>query len=216
MMKNDYVVDEYIKALRKLETMDSFKELMFLMGNCFLRKGDFNSAKKYYQISIKASFSVNSFWKRSGQPNLLIDALILSKRIKMLNEVASELTSYQTCFGNGSAPILYYSLCIVEFLLQNGTPDPWIRKLLDLKKIKISVTKGQLFSAICEGDTQKFNDLLKYYLTIHDRQVKYGALRNTPEGLICMSAMSMIYIALRKGIPINVKSIYIFPEFFLK
>ena len=46
-------------------------------------------------------------------------------------------------------------------------------------------------------------------LKAHEGMAKFGALRESSEGLICMPAMSVAYIAFKRNLGIDIKNDYL-------
>ena len=210
--KLDYLFPLYLEDLKKKTAY--YKELAFNLGNCFLRKNDFTKATKYYQMSIQACFSNNQLWRASGQANWIVDILILSKQLHLLDKVIRELEKFSKVGEQSEWPVTHYAFCITDMLNGNSRSEYWIDKLLERKKVKEILFEGEALLAIKNQNESGFNMALLDLLKVHNGQAKQGGLRWTAEGLICMPAMSMIYIAQQHGIKTVVASEYIVPEYF--
>jgi hypothetical protein len=186
----------------------------FKLGNCYLRKKEYLTATKYFKMSINSSFTKPQLWRGSGQVNWLVDILILSKQLNLLDQVIKELETYKLKPNSGYSPIAHYSYCVADFLNGDNDTKYWIDKLLEKPSVKDIFFGGEAFQAIVNHNETEFNQALSALLKIHDGQAKHGALRETAEGLICMPAMSLIYLAMKNGIAITTESEYIAPDYF--
>lgn len=212
--KIEYFTNIYLEDIKNKAPFHD--QCAFKLGNCYLRKHDFELAQKYYEMSFNSSFTPPQFWRESGQANWLVNNLILSKQLKSLNKVIDELESFRKMPHRATWPVTFYVLCVTNFV--QGNPDFrfWLEKLLNNKSVKESFCEGKAIQGIADQDESNFKQALVELLLIHDRQVKHGMLRETGEGLICMSGMSLVYLAIENGMNVDIKSDYIVPEYFQK
>jgi hypothetical protein len=215
-MNIDEKIDRFINlGLNRIEKKDvGFGELAFFLGNCYIRRIDYSNALKYYRMSINSCFINHSIWRASAEPNWLVDILILSKQLDLLDKVVMELETFKSVPLAGESTIAYYAYCITDFLKENNHAEIWIQKIITKPSVKYTYLLGQSLQAITTKCEIEFNQALDGLLKIHDGQAKHGALRETAEGLICMPAMSLIYLAMKNGISITVESEYIAPDYF--
>jgi hypothetical protein len=215
-MNIDEKIDRFINlSLEDIQQKSAYyEELAFFLGNCYLRRTNYSLALKYYRMSINSCFRNRSLWKGSSEPNLLVDILILSKQLDLLDKVVIELETFKTKPLAGGSTIACYAYCITDFLKENNHTDFWIQKILEKPSIKYTYFLGLSLQAINAYHEIEFNQALEGLLKIHNGQAKHGALRETAEGLICMPAMSLIYLAMKNGIAITTESEYIAPEYF--
>jgi hypothetical protein len=210
--KTDLKIDTFLAEIP--EIVLRVKEMNFLIGNCYVRKRKYLIARQYYEESIAACLeNKNHLWHGSGQVNLLVDILILSRKLDLVKKVEVELKKFYREPQHDTWPVSFYAFSIIE-LLQNRTPDIWIEKLVDNPKNNEAINLGVMLNGIVNNNEIGFNASLNELLQAHDRRVKYGALRETPEGFISMDGMAMVFLAKKRGLSILLESQYIAPDYF--
>lgn len=171
------------------------KELSFFWGNCYLRKKEYSLANQHYRESIDASLNnKNQIWHSSGQVNWLVDILLMSGKLDLAEKVENEVHRFYEEPQHDTWPVSFYSLSVIE-LAQNKDSDFWISKLLNERKDPESYLLAINLNAIMSSNESGFNNALDEFLRFHDRKVKYGVLRETPEGFISMNGMSLVFLA---------------------
>jgi len=207
-MKRDKVIkylDDYQKLLRPEDDQSAF-----LLGICQMQLGDYEEAHRLFQKSCVAMFVPPMFWKRSNQPHRLVDVCVLSGREYLYEDVKKELN----LFGAGDKKeglYLIYSFGLMELLSpsNNDIMNKWIERWINKPKIKDMHAIGLIFHAIVDGNQADLNNSLEKLLRAHEGQVKHGDLKWTPEGLVCMPAMSLTYAALIHGLNVKVEDDYL-------
>jgi len=214
--KIDQRIDRFIELgaenLRKYPR--AYEPLAFTLGNCYLRKRDFLRANSYYKISIEANLRNPQSWRSAGWPNWLVDVLILSKRNDLAKRASKELDLLKKDPKNGRSPLAYYAYGIMAMLEEEGKSQIWIQKLIENSSAALQYSSGRALQAIIGGNKSAFRDQLCEILRIHDGQAKHGGLRETAEGLICMPAMSIIFLGVQKEMIVEIQSEYIAPDYF--
>jgi hypothetical protein len=81
--------------------------------------------------------------------------------------------------------------------------------LLKKPKIKDTFAMGQIIAAIIGRDQLAFDTAMDSLLKAHRGMAKFGGLRETPEGFLCLPGMSLSAIALERGMEVNAESQYL-------
>jgi len=68
---------------------------------------------------------------------------------------------------------------------------------------------GEAIRAIVEHDQTAFDAALGGLLRVHQGKAKFGGLRETPEGFLCLPGMSLSALALERGLEVNPESEYL-------
>lgn len=210
--KIEYFTNIYLEDIQNKAPF--YDQCAFKLGNCYLRKHEYELAQKYYKMSINSSFTPPKYWKDSGQANWLVNNLILSNEFQLLNKVSNELESFKEIPHRETWPVTFYALCVIKFIQGNADFRFWLEKLLSKQSVKESFCEGKAIQGIADHDESNFKQALGELLLIHDRQVKHGMLRETGEGLICMSGMSLVYLAITNGMIVDIINEYIVPDYF--
>ncbi len=197
---------EFSKELINKNSVYS-KQSLYKLANCYLRMDNFIDAKKYYTQSIKAMFILPKSWIDTGQTDWLVDICVMAGRSDLYSQVVDELELCKST-AISTYPIFFYAMCTMDFLGGQKNGPIWIAKLLEKPKNKEIVYMGEAFQAILDKNELNLNLALTNLLVKHQGRAKHGELRETAEGLICMSAMTIGYIGLINNMHLTVDSEY--------
>ena len=81
--------------------------------------------------------------------------------------------------------------------------------LFNKPKVKYTFAAGRIIKSVIEHCQPGFDEALSDLLKAHRGMAKFGGLRETPEGFLSLSAMSLSKIALERGLEVNVESEYL-------
>ena len=208
---------EFSKELINKNSVYS-KQSLYKLANCYLRMDKFIEAKDYYTQSTMAMFILPKSWIDTGQTDWLVNVCVLAGRRDLYSRVVEELDLCKST-AIGTYPVFYYSMCVMDFLGDQKNGPMWIAKLIEKPKIKEAVYMGEAFQAILDRNEINLNLALTNLLVKHQGKAKHGELRETAEGLICMTAMTLGYIGLINNLHLTVDSEYFscrYLEFLLK
>jgi hypothetical protein len=209
-------VKEYLKENDKAPKV--LEQDYFKLAICEVILGNFPQAKELFGESIVAMFGANPFWLASSQPNWLVDIVILSGRSDLYSSVAEELMKYKMSSKRshpvGDSPLAHYCYCAMEILSPNsGNITAWINVLTKRPKFKDLYAAGLAFQAIQNRDKLAFNKALQLLLIAHEGIAKHGELRLTPEGWLCLPAMTISYLGYRNGLNAEIENDYLSREY---
>ena len=68
---------------------------------------------------------------------------------------------------------------------------------------------GEVLEGIVQRNQQRFDNALEHLLLAHRGMAKFGSLRETPLGYLCLSAMCLAKLARERGLTINAESEYL-------
>ena len=199
----DKMIDKSL-ILRKL---NGYKEYFkpdddddgFLLAICYIQLAEYSIALQFFEKSCLAMLNPPQLWKGTSQPNWLVDIGVLSGRKDQYQKITQELDAYKKDYRGNSLAALY-SYGLMELLTSSENKIySWIPELIKRPKIKDIYAIGISFQAILDKNINDFNNGLTELLKAHEGMAKHGALRETAEGFICMSAMSLAYIAKKRN-----------------
>jgi hypothetical protein len=194
----------YQKILKR-----SDRSLAFLMGICHIQLGEYRKGRRLFDKSCRAMFKPPFYWKGTAQPNWLVDICVLSGKTNRYPDVLRELELFKKTDLGMRSLLALYAYGVMEFLLPTGwSISTSIQELLNVPKAKESYAKGEALLAINEKDRAGLERALISLLKAHEGKAKYGALRETSEGLLCMSAMSLAIAGLKHGLSVDMDSNY--------
>ena len=198
----------YVQNYKKRDTpyRDQFD---FQLGICYIRLCEYEKAQIMFEKNMLSMLTPPMLWKKSAQPHWLVDIFILSKRQDLLENVIRELGIYRSD-RLGNSFVACYSYAVADLLsLTSKDISREINCLMKNPKIKMAIAWGSAFQAVIVQDQASFDLALEDVLAIHKGQATHGGLRETPEGWLCMPAMTLIYLALRQNLLININNEYV-------
>ena len=205
-------INEY---LRKYENEPKvFEQDYFKLAICYAQLSNYRKAKELFSDSLTAMFGSNPYWRASSQPNWLVDVAVLSGRSDLYPSVLEELTLYRLSSTKsnpiGNSPIAHYCYSVMEILYPgSGNISDWIKGLVKRPKYKDMYAIGLVIQAITSKNQILFTNSLQLLLKAHEGQAKYGELRLTPEGWVCLPAMTLSYLANQRNLKLEVENEYL-------
>jgi len=205
------------KVKRFLQILDpEDNQRAFYLGICYTQLGNYFEAQRMFEKSCLAMLQDTYLWKGTGQPNWLVDICVLSGRKDVYPDVLRELDAYKEIPSLGVSPMAMYTYALIEYLIPSGWEiSTSIKELLKRQKYKDMFAIGQALQAIDDQNSAAFENAITALLKAHEGMAKYGSLRETPEGLMCMSAMSLAYVAHKRDIVVDIENDY-FSEGYLQ
>jgi hypothetical protein len=184
----------------------SAKQLMTAI--CLTQLGHYADASHLYSLALQSALS-DRFWYHTSQPNWLIDTYVSSDRPDLFSQVLEEIEAYKLD-PRGASLVALYSYGMACLLSEQGeNAKEHVRGLLQKPRVRTTYAMGKSICAIIEGDQPSFDAALEELLKAHRGQAKFGGLRETPEGYLCLPAMSLSKLAWEKGMTINAESEYL-------
>ena len=202
----------YMKAKKLLEKRmlkPGDDQDAFYLANCYVQLGNYPHAQQLFERSCLAMFTSPMLWERTSQPNWLVDICVLSGRIDLYPDVVRELTKYNSDRRGGSLVSLY-SYALMEILLPSGQDiSKWVDGLLKKSRVKDTYAIGLCLQAILGRDDSRLADSMLRLLEAHKGIATRGGLRESAEGLLCMPAMSLTFVAMDRSLKIEINNDYL-------
>jgi hypothetical protein len=181
----------------------------FYQGICHIQLGNYIEGKKQFYRTAESMFSLPMIWKISGQPFWIIDFCVLSGRIDLFPFVHQELEDYKKHPYMGDSNGALFAYGILELLYPTGWEmTKSIQALKKRPKWKLIYAWGSALEAIFNKNSLELNIALQDLLKSHEGMAKHGSLRYSAEGLLCLSAMSLVYTAIQHQIPVEIENDY--------
>jgi hypothetical protein len=184
----------------------------FNLAICDVIVSNYPKAKNLFNESMTRMFGDRPFWRVSAQPNWLVDIAILSGRSDLFPSVLKELHMYllNKNYSVANSPMAHYCYSVMEILYPSGgNISEWIKDLIKRPKYKDLYAAGFALQAILDKDQSSFTNSLQLLLKAHEGLAKYGQLRLTPEGWICLPAMSLSFLAYQKNLKVDMENEYL-------
>jgi tetratricopeptide (TPR) repeat protein len=186
------------------------EQASFFIGICYIYLEEYNEAQRQFERAINTMFGSRKFWEETAQPDMLVEACVLSGRSDLYPAVGKELELYKQIPSKGDSPIAYYAYGFFEYLFPIGWDiNKLIEGLLKKPKWKLTYAIGQVFQSLEENDSLGLENSIVNLLAVHKGRAKYGELRETAEGLICLPAMSLAYVARKRNMIIEIENEYL-------
>jgi hypothetical protein len=184
-----------------------FKQLMIAI--CLTQVGDYPNARYHYGLALRRFVRDRRTWHGSSQPHRLVDTYVLASWPGFYSRVAEEIEAYRVD-PRGNSLVARYSYALVRLIAcKDEEAYEYVPGLLDKPKVKDCFAMGQTIKAVVERDQPMFDVSLNVLLKAHRGMAKFGGLRETPEGFLCLPAMSLSKMALERGMAVNAQSEYL-------
>lgn len=184
----------------------SWKKLMVAI--CLTQLRRYPDAMHCYSLALQHSLE-DRFWHRTSRPNWLVDAYSLANQPDLYPKVLKEVEDYKHDY-RGKSLVAIYAYAVVH-LLSSADQEArrYVPELLKRSEVKWALAIGRVIEAIVERNQLDFDVALGDLLKAHRGMAKFGRLRETPEGFLCLPGMSLSVIALERGLKVNAESEYL-------
>ncbi len=200
---------------KTLKLLADYKKLLnsdreysfFTFGNCYIQLTNYQEAKRNFEISILSFLKKPQMWRINVE--WLVTTCILAGRWDLFPRIHDELENFKnTEPGNSAISNLTYSM--LEFVYPTGFNfDNAIEAMLKWKKDKYVFSALQVITSIMNRDQIQYESSMVDFLKVHEGKAKFGELRYTPEGLICMPGMGFAFGAMKRGLQTNIINDYL-------
>jgi hypothetical protein len=197
--------------LDRAEKFNALPEYLdYKKAMCFVCLDQFQKGAMLFQSSFEDYYKNPRLWATPNQPDVFVNVCILSGHFDLTTIIHKDLMKYIDQRGDLYFPD-YYSLIVESFSegCQNEDINTWISKLLEKYSVKEGYELGRIAQALRDRDQKGLDSSLLSLLNIHDRSAKHGGLRDTPDGLFSLNAMTLAFFAKRSGLSINRGSFFL-------
>jgi hypothetical protein len=202
-----------------IETMEVYSKppiypgRQFLISICLTKLEIFSEANEGYRRALHGFLKDSRDWRGTGQPNWLIDCFVMASLPNLYWTIVQEIEAFRSDF-HGRSPVENYASALI--LLINGKDEnttDYIDALHKKPNLKWAYAIGKCIGAVVDRNQYSFNQALEGLLKAHRGMAKFGGLRESPEGLLSLPAMSISMMALNRDISIDVESEYISKDY---
>jgi hypothetical protein len=200
-----------LDALRFYENYGLGKDFNCLMrAICHTCLGDYGQAQYHYGAALQKAFGHQPLWLGTSQPDWLVHMYVMANTPSSYAETRAVFERNKPTSPWKDALHGIYSDAMFRLIEgRDGEAMQLTPRLLARPKYKDSFAMGKTIAAIVERDQGALDDALSLLLTAHRGMAKFGALRETAEGFLCLSAMSLAKMALDRGMVVNTDSEYV-------
>jgi len=179
-----------------------------MVAICLTKLKRYPEAKRFYRLSIHGSLR-DRFWHLAGSLNQLVDTYMLAGEPSVCSQVVQEVEDYKLD-RRGNSPVASYAYAIIYLAVgRDRDAEVCVPRLLAKPKWKDCFAMGKVIEATIQRNQSAFGDALDTLLQAHGGMAKFGGLRDTPEGFLCLPAMSLAKIALQRGLSVGTESEYL-------
>ena len=200
--------EKYEQSLQVFSGAPSSSGKQLLAAICLTKLGDYREAQRTYSTSLRSALE-DRLWHLSGEVHRLVDTLILSNESSMFPRVLGEVEAYKLDRRRDALYPLYAYAIACLLAGEDERATDYVPGLLKKPRIKDTFAMGETIRAIVDHDQTVFDTALGALLRAHRGMAKFGALRETPEGFLCLPAMSLSKLALDRGMQVVLESEYL-------
>jgi hypothetical protein len=184
----------------------SFEQLMVAI--CLTQLECYPDAMHFYGLATRNSLK-DRFWHETSQPNWLVDAYVMANQPDLYPLVLEEMEAYKLD-PRGKSLVAHYAYAMVCLLSgRDQEARAYVPGLLKDHKIKWTFALGKAIESVLRCEQQGFDIAMEELLKAHRGMAKFGGLRETPEGFLCLPGMSLSAIALGRGLALDAESEYL-------
>lgn len=184
-----------------------WKHLMIAI--CWTQLAKYTNALHFYDLALQGLLRDRRGWHGTSEPNRLVDTFTLANQPELYHQVREEVEAYKLD-PRGNSLVALYSYALLRLIPgRDEEAGDYVRGLLEKDKVKYTLAMGKTIKAIIEHDQVAFDAALGDLLKAHRGMAKFGGLRETPEGFLCLPAMSLSKMALERGMGVNAESEYL-------
>jgi len=200
---------KYVKALEVFSKAQPWPENYLMIAISLTQLGKFTKALHSYRQSVQGFLNDRKAWLGTGQPNWLVYSYILANQADLHPKVCEELEAYKQHPG-GDSLVAFYAYGMLHLMSgdDNGA-SVYVPKLTKNPRHKWIFAAGKTMQAIVEQSQVDLRESLHGLLIAHQRLAKFGSLRETPEGFLCLPAMVLSRVALDRGMEVDLESEYL-------
>ena len=202
----------YLEGMEKASYWSDF--LNYKKAICFVCLKEYDQAQILFQSALINSHTDSEIWAISNQPDLLVDICLLSGEFDLVSKIHDELSGYIATRKELYYPD-YYALILESFSanFQEHVFENWVAKLLEKPSVKEGYEIGRIAQSMIAKNQSGFDVSLQGLLRVHDNMAKRGGLRETPEGLFCLKAMSLAHYAIQMNLDVNYGNFFLPTEY---
>lgn len=207
-------LDYFNKLIKEEAPISDY--ISFIPGICHVKLGNYLEAQRMFSNTISNSFNELALRIWASEPHQLINIFIISGEYHYYYKVMEWLEFIKTIKPAGSSPVAYYAYTIMELWQPQGKNlSEWINNIRSRAQFKMGKFMGDAIQSMVESNEDQFNSSMEDILKIHNGMAKHGIIRESPERYLCLTAMSLGLLAIRKNISLNIENEYFSPGYLM-
>lgn len=177
---------------------------------CLTVLQDYPAAREAFRLTLDDFLNaVRKAWLGTNQPNWLADTCVLADQPGLYEQSYHLIDEAYAAHPLGTAAVILYARALLRLAIGEDTEAlGYAHGLFATPKLKDLYAAGQAVQAIMERNQTTLDNALTVVVLAHRGMAKFGGLRETPEGYLCLPAMALAKLALDRGMTVNVESEY--------
>ncbi len=199
-------LSRWSEHLRRPSGQSGYERLMVAIY--LTQLGDFAQAQAEYREALEEMLE-HHLATRTSMIDMPVNTFVLAGGGVLADRVFQEVDAYRLDRRHDAA-VAIYAYALVDLI--NGKSNEaraYTPRLLRVKRWRDMVALGRMIGAIADRDQAVFDSSLADLLKAHAGQAKFGQLRETPEGFLCLSAMALSRMAAERGLVVSSDSQYL-------
>jgi hypothetical protein len=178
---------------------------------CLTMLQDYPAAREAFRLTLDNFLhSASKAWLGTNQPNWLADTCILADQSEFYEQAYGLIDQAYAAHPLGTAPIILYARALLQLAIyEDADALAYAHGIPSKPGLKDLFAAGQAMRAIVERNQTALDSALAIVLQAHRGMAKFGGLRETPEGYLCLPAMALAKVAMDRGMAVNIESEYL-------
>jgi len=200
---------KYRQALEVFGSRAKSANFRLMVALCRIKLEDYRQALQDYQAVLVGMLRNRRSWFGMSMPYLLVNAYAMAYLPDLYPQVDAEIEAYKKV-PEGDAPMAHTAYA--EMHLLRGESEEalaHVPAILKRPKYKDVYAVGLVVQAIANRRQEDFDAALAQLLQAHRGQAKFGQLRESPEGYLCLHAMTLVRVAQEYGLTVTSDSEYL-------
>lgn len=180
-----------------------------MVALCRIKLEDYHQALQDYRAALMGMLKNRRSWFDPGMPDFVVNAYAMAYLPDLYVQVDAEIEAYKNG-PKGDAPMAHTAYAEMHLLRgQSEEALAHISAMLKRPKYKDVYAVGLVVQAIANRRQEDFDAAFAQLLLAHRGQAKFGQLRESPEGYLCLHAMTLVRVAQEYGLTVTSDSEYL-------
>lgn len=178
---------------------------------CLTVLQDYHAAREAFRLTLDDFLNAtNKAWFGTNQPNWLADTCVLADQPEFYEQAYQDIIEAYRMRPTGAAPVNMYARALLRLAVyEDSEASAYVQRIPSKPGLKDLFAAGQAMQAITKQAQTVLDSAVGVVLQAHRGMAKFGALRETPEGYLCLPAMALAKLALDRGMAVSVENEYL-------
>ena len=178
---------------------------------CLTMLRDYPAAREAFRFTLDNFLrSASRAWLGTNQPNWLADTCVLADQPEFYEQAYQDIIEAYRMRPTGAAPVNMYARALLRLAVYaDDEALAYVQRIPSKPGLKDLFAAGQAMQAITKRNQTSLDSALAVVLQAHRGMAKFGGLRETPEGYLCLPAMALAKVAIDRGMAVGVENEYL-------